>query len=165
VNNEWGILNDLPFTKNEIKALTRLPRVVEYIEDLQKEVEEQRQIRISVKGRRKKAKTHCIAQIDPKSKEIVAVYKSILEASESIGINYRNLYDSIDKLHRRSKGFIFRTLKNFRICSECGFQGKEDEYFSKSHRGKNGTQYYKSKCKECVNKQKRREWKEKKCTK
>jgi hypothetical protein len=152
MSDDWGILSELPFTQDEIKALTRLPRVVEYIEDLQNELEQAKQVNLSLKGKRQKRLVYCIAQICPKTKKQLQVYKNIGEASIGLGCSKENVRRALTDRRKTCKGYYIRKLDNYKICNSCGFEGDRDENFDKAGVTKSGTQSYKGKCKKCISK-------------
>lgn len=148
--SEWGSLNDLPFNKEEIALLTKLPRVVEFIDDLLEEVEQAKKVNIHLKSSKKiKRKTYCIAQIDPDTKEQVAIFKNVKETATALGCSRENVRRSLLSKKYKCMGFHLKRLHNFKICTSCGL-GDSIENFDKGGITKNGVQSYKSRCKKCM---------------
>ena len=144
------VLDSLNLKPVDRMKLIKIPKVLDYILDLQEEIERLQSRKIKgISYYAKSSKQYPISQIDPKSKEIQVVYKNCKEAAEGLGVSTEAIRRAVDKPKYRCKGYALKRLEDYKICNQCGFEGKASEHFHIANRGKHGITY-KSKCKQCI---------------
>jgi len=149
IESEAELFDELGLSQSERVLMMQLPKVSEYIIDLKEELTEANKLRFIMKGRKPKDYS-CIVQIDPVTREKIAIYKTIAEAGRAVGVQGGTIYEALDNPRRKSAGSVWRRLSNWKICNNCGFSGVASENFHVSKRLPDGRVKYKGECKRCL---------------
>ena len=145
-----SVLSVLNLKPQDQVKMAQLPGVLDYIHDLHTEIERLSSVKVrSVQAKVKSSKQYAIAQVCGSSKQIIAIYKNCKEAADGLGVSKESIFRALDKPKLRCKGYLLKRLEDYKICNQCGFEGKASEHFHVANRGKHGITY-KSKCKKCI---------------
>jgi len=151
ITKEADLFDELGLCQSERVLMMKLPKVSEYIIDLKEELTEANKLRFIMKGKKEKINC-CIVEIDPKTRERIAIYRSITEASRAVNVSAGSIYDALDNPRRKSAGSVWKRVPNWKICNSCGFSGEARANFHVSRTWESGKVTYKGECKLCISK-------------
>ena len=152
IDNYGNLLDTLGVTQTQRVSLGAMPRVLDYIIEILDENHTLKSLKMAknkkTPARREQA---CIAQVDPETGDVIAIYRNRQKAAEAVGVTRAAINRAVDCDTKTSAGFAWRRLHDWLICTTCGFEGQRSKYFAMNGK-KNGVQKYKPTCIKCNNK-------------